>query len=47
VPRHGGRVTAAFFDGHVLLLRNSDIRYDLPRTNGAVLWAKNYTGDTP
>jgi prepilin-type N-terminal cleavage/methylation domain-containing protein/prepilin-type processing-associated H-X9-DG protein len=47
VPRHGGRVNAAFFDGHVLKLRNSAIRYDLPRTNNAVLWSKNNNGSYP
>jgi prepilin-type processing-associated H-X9-DG protein len=47
VPRHSGKLNAAFFDGHALLLRNSAIYYNLPRTNGAVLWAKNNIGDTP
>jgi prepilin-type N-terminal cleavage/methylation domain-containing protein len=47
VPRHGGSVVAAFFDSHVLQLRNSAIHYELPRTNGAVLWARNNNGDTP
>lgn len=47
VPRHGGQVNVAFFDGHAQLLRNSAIRYDLPRTNSAVLWAKNNNGDEP
>ena len=47
VPRHGGRVNVAFFDGHAVNLRNSAIRYDLPRTNSAVLWAKNNIGDEP
>jgi len=47
VPRHGGRVNAAFFDGHALQLRNSAIGYDLPRTNSGNLWARNYRGLTP
>jgi prepilin-type N-terminal cleavage/methylation domain-containing protein/prepilin-type processing-associated H-X9-DG protein len=47
VPRHGKRVNAAFFDGHATLLRNGTIGYDLPRTNTAALWPKNYNGDTP
>jgi prepilin-type processing-associated H-X9-DG protein len=47
VPRHAGQVNASFFDGHVLKLRNSAIRYDLPRTNSAVLWAKNNNGANP
>jgi prepilin-type N-terminal cleavage/methylation domain-containing protein/prepilin-type processing-associated H-X9-DG protein len=47
VPRHGKRLNAAFFDGHVELLRNSAIGYDLPRTNAAALWTKNNNGDAP
>jgi prepilin-type N-terminal cleavage/methylation domain-containing protein/prepilin-type processing-associated H-X9-DG protein len=45
VPRHGKRVNAAFFDGHATLLRNSDIGYDLDRTNTAALWPKNYNSE--
>jgi len=47
VPRHSGQVNAAYLDGHVLKLRNSAIRYDLPRTDGAAQWARNHNGDTP
>jgi prepilin-type N-terminal cleavage/methylation domain-containing protein/prepilin-type processing-associated H-X9-DG protein len=47
VPRHGKRLNAAFFDGHVELLRNSGIGYDLDRTNPAALWTKNNNGDAP
>ena len=47
MPRHGGQVNVAFFDGHALKLRNRDIRYDLPRTDSAILWAKNNNGTPP
>jgi len=47
VPRHGGRVNAAFFDGHVERLRNGAIGYDLPRNNAANLWSRNYTTPNP
>jgi len=47
VPRHGKRLNAAFFDGHVELLRNSAIGYDLDRANAAALWTKNNNGDSP
>jgi prepilin-type processing-associated H-X9-DG protein len=47
MPRHGGQLNVAFFDGHAVKLRNSSIRYDLPRTNSAILWAKNSMGATP
>ena len=47
VPRHTRQVNAAFFDGHVQRERNSAIRYDLPRTDGNVQWARNHTGNNP
>jgi prepilin-type N-terminal cleavage/methylation domain-containing protein/prepilin-type processing-associated H-X9-DG protein len=47
VPRHSKQVNAAFFDGHVLKLRNSTIRYDLPRTDGNIQWARNNNGINP
>ena len=47
VPRHGGQVNAAFFDGHVLKLHNSTIRYDLPRTDGNILWSRNHNSVAP
>ena len=46
-PRHGGQVNAAYVDGHVTKLRNSAIRYDRPRTDESVQWARNNNGDTP
>ena len=47
VPRHGGRVNAAFFDGHVQAVRNRAIGYDLPRVSTAVQWARDNFGDKP
>ena len=46
-PRHGKRLNAAFFDGHAQKIKNSDIGYDLDRTNPAALWPKNHNGDAP
>jgi hypothetical protein len=40
-------VNTAYFDGHVALIRNSAIGYDLDRTNPAALWTKNNNGATP
>lgn len=47
VPRHSGQVNTVCFDGHAVKLRNSTIRYDLPRTDNANLWARNYNGPQP
>jgi prepilin-type N-terminal cleavage/methylation domain-containing protein/prepilin-type processing-associated H-X9-DG protein len=47
VARHARRVNAACFDGHVEALRNSAIRYNLPRQSASVLWARNNDGDSP
>ena len=47
VPRHGKRVNTAYFDGHAALIRNSDIGYELDRTDPAALWTKNNNGDGP
>jgi len=47
VPRHGKQVNVAFFDGHVLRLRNSAIGYNLLRTDPVALWPKNNNPDVP
>ena len=47
VPRHNQRVNFTFLDGHAEMLRNSAIRYHLPRTNGLVQWARNNRGMDP
>jgi len=47
VPRHSGQVNVVFFDGHVQREGNSLIRYDLPRSDGAIQWARNNNGVNP
>ncbi len=47
VGRHGGRVNASFFDGHVAAIKNSAMGYDFPRTDELALWARNHNGLTP
>ena len=47
VPRHSGRVNAAFFDGHVVAMKNSAIGYQLARTEDSALWARNHNGLVP
>jgi|SRR5665213_432444 len=47
VPRHFGRVNAAFFDGHVAAVKNSSIGYNLQRTDYAALWPRNHNSLVP
>ena len=47
VPRHRKFVNAVSFDGHASQIKNGSIRYDLPRIDGNVLWAKNNVGILP
>jgi prepilin-type N-terminal cleavage/methylation domain-containing protein/prepilin-type processing-associated H-X9-DG protein len=47
VPRHSGRVNVAFFDGHAAAMKNSSFGYQLPRTDGAAMWARNHIGLIP
>jgi prepilin-type processing-associated H-X9-DG protein len=47
IPRHDGQLDVVFFDGHGVKLRNREIHYELPRTDSAILWAKNNTGTPP
>jgi prepilin-type processing-associated H-X9-DG protein/prepilin-type N-terminal cleavage/methylation domain-containing protein len=47
VPRHSGRVNAAFFDGHVAAIKNSAIGYEDSRTDYAALWPRNHNGVVP
>jgi len=47
VERHGGRVNASFFDGHVASVKNSVMGYQLLRTDAGALWARNHNGLVP
>ena len=47
IPQHNGQVNVVFFDGHAAKIRNSTIGYNLPRTDSANLWARNYNSLTP
>jgi prepilin-type N-terminal cleavage/methylation domain-containing protein/prepilin-type processing-associated H-X9-DG protein len=47
VGRHGGRVNAAFFDGHIAAVKNSYLGYNFLRTDDAALWARNHSGLVP
>lgn len=47
VPRHSGRVNVAFFDGHVVAVKNSAIGYHYLRTDAAADWARNHHGLVP
>ncbi len=47
VARHSGRVNAAFFDGHVVAVRNSSIGYNQLRTDDTANWARNHNGLVP
>jgi prepilin-type N-terminal cleavage/methylation domain-containing protein/prepilin-type processing-associated H-X9-DG protein len=40
VPRHSGRVTTVWFDGHAETFRNSKIGYGFPEGHAAALWDK-------
>jgi prepilin-type processing-associated H-X9-DG protein len=47
VPRHNKRLNTAFFDGHVVTMRNSEIGYQFPRTDVRALWTKNNNTPAP
>lgn len=47
VPRHSGRASTAFFDGHVVALKNSSIGYNCQRTEAAAEWARNHNSLVP
>jgi prepilin-type N-terminal cleavage/methylation domain-containing protein/prepilin-type processing-associated H-X9-DG protein len=40
LPRHSGRVSTVWFDGHAEGFRNSKIGYEFPAGNGSALWDK-------
>lgn len=47
IPRHSGRVNAAYFDGHLAAVKNSAIGYNRLRTDYAALWPRNNNGLVP
>lgn len=47
VGRHSTRVNTAWFDGHVVAVKNSSIGYNLPRTDDGAQWARNHNGIYP
>jgi prepilin-type N-terminal cleavage/methylation domain-containing protein/prepilin-type processing-associated H-X9-DG protein len=47
VPRHNGRVNAAFFDGHESAVKNQALGYASARTDDAAWWARNHNGLVP
>ena len=42
IPRHGGRVNTADFDGHALAEKNSGLGYALARRDPGALWARDH-----
>jgi prepilin-type N-terminal cleavage/methylation domain-containing protein/prepilin-type processing-associated H-X9-DG protein len=40
VPRHSGRVSTVWFDGHAEVFRNSEIGYGFPEGHPGALWDK-------
>jgi prepilin-type N-terminal cleavage/methylation domain-containing protein/prepilin-type processing-associated H-X9-DG protein len=42
LPRHLRRINAAFADGHGVAMRNSQIGYQLSRTDPGALWARDH-----
>ncbi|MCX6895602.1 MAG: prepilin-type N-terminal cleavage/methylation domain-containing protein, partial [Verrucomicrobia bacterium] len=40
VPRHSGRLSSGWFDGHAAFFKNSDIGYAFPTNHPSALWDK-------